>query len=147
MSRRSLNESLERSGPRLKIAVVGIGYLGKFHAQKYARIPGVELVGLVDPLAERAREWAERLESRAYTDYRELLGRVDAVSVVVPTDQHFSVTKAFLEAGSDVLLEKPMTSTLREAEDLIVTAKTCRRILQIGHLERFNPAVLAVGDR
>jgi hypothetical protein len=124
-----------------------VGYLGKFHAEKYARIPEAELVGVVDLDPDRAREWAEKLGTRAYADYRDLVGKVDAVSVVVPTDQHFSVARAFLEGGSDVLLEKPMTSTLREAEDLIATAKTCRRILQVGHLERFNPAFLAIRDR
>ncbi len=128
----------------MRAAVIGIGYLGRFHAQKYAQMPEVELVGLADPIFDRAKEWADRLKTQAYADYRELLGKVDVASIVVPTDQHFQVAKAFLEGGSDVLLEKPMTSTLREAEDLIATAKTCRRILQIGHLERFNPAMLAV---
>ncbi|MBP1715686.1 MAG: UDP-N-acetyl-D-glucosamine dehydrogenase [Deltaproteobacteria bacterium] len=143
MPRRYVNHPPEK----LRAAVIGVGYLGKFHAEKYARIPEVELVGLADPIEVRAREWAEKLGTRAYPDYRELLGKVDAVSVVVPTDQHFSVARAFLEAGSDVLLEKPIASTLREAEDLITTARTCRRILQVGHLERFNPAILAVRER
>jgi predicted dehydrogenase len=124
-----------------------VGYLGKFHAQKYARMPEVELVGLADPLEERARDWAERLGTRAYADHRDLLGKADAVSVVVPTDRHFSVARDFLEAGSDVLLEKPIASTLREAEDLIALARTCRRILQVGHLERFNPVFLAVREK
>ncbi len=147
MPHRSLKNSWEKGKPRIRAAVIGIGYLGRFHAQKYALMPEVELVGLVDPIAARAQEWADRLETRAYADYQDLLGKVDVASVVVPTDQHFSVAKAFLESGSDVLLEKPMTSTLREAEDLITTARICRRILQIGHLERFNPAVLAVRSR
>ncbi len=131
----------------MKAAVIGVGYLGRYHAQKYAKIPEVDLVGLADPREERAREWADKLGTRAYTDYRDLLGKVDAVSVVVPTNQHFSIARSFLEAGSDVLLEKPITSTLREAEDLIATARTCRRILQVGHLERFNGAILAIRER
>ncbi len=135
------------SGEKIRTAVIGVGYLGKFHAEKYAKIPEVELVGLADLDENRAQEWAEKLGTRAYGDYRALLGKVDAVSVVVPTDQHFSIARAFLEAGCDVLLEKPMTSTLREAEALIATARTCRRILQVGHLERFNPAFLAIRER
>lgn len=131
----------------MRAAVIGVGYLGKFHAEKYAKIPEIELIGLVDPLEERAREWADKFGTRAYADYRELLGKVDAVSVVVPTDQHYSVARAFLEAGSDVLVEKPIAATIREAEDLIATARRCRRILQVGHLERFNPAILAIRER
>jgi predicted dehydrogenase len=147
MPRRSLNHPLATNERRLKTAVVGIGYLGKFHAQKYAQIQEIELVGVVDVVGERAQEWAGRLGTRAFTDYHELLGKVDAVSVVVPTDQHFSIAKAFLESGVDVLLEKPIAPTLREAEDLIATARNCRRVLQVGHLERFNPAFLAVRER
>jgi hypothetical protein len=146
MPRRTLKDPLEKSGQALRTAVIGIGYLGKFHAQKYAQIEETELVGVVDLVEERAREWAERLGTRAFADYRELLGKVDAVSVVVPTDQHFSVAKDFLESGGDVLIEKPIATTLREAEDLIATAKICRRVLQVGHLERFNPAFLAVRE-
>lgn len=129
------------------MAVAGVGYLGKFHAQKYANIPGVELVGVADPVEERAREWAEKLGTRAFADHRDLLGKTDAVSVVVPTDRHFSVARDFLEAGSDVLIEKPIASTLREADALIAAAKRNRRILQVGHLERFNPAWAAVRER
>jgi predicted dehydrogenase len=138
---------VKNPGEKIRVAVIGVGYLGKFHAEKYAKIPEVELVGLVDLLEDRARQWAEKLGTRAYADYRNLLGKVDAVSIVVPTDQHFPIARAFLEGGSDVLLEKPITSTLREAEDLIATARTCRRILQVGHLERFNPAFLAIRER
>ena len=138
---------VKKPGETVRTAVIGVGYLGKFHAEKYAKIPEVELVGLVDLQRDRAQEWAKKLGTIAYSDYHDLIGRVDAVSVVVPTDQHFSVARAFLEGGSDVLLEKPITSSLREAEDLIATARTCRRILQVGHLERFNPALVAVRER
>lgn len=134
-------------GPRrqkLKVGVIGIGYLGKFHVEKYASIPEVQIVGLADRIVHRAKEWADKLGTRAFSDYHELLGGVDAVSVVVPTDQHHRVAKDFLQSGSDVLLEKPICSTLWEAEDLISTAEKYGRILQVGHLERFNPAVLAV---
>jgi len=135
------------SGRKIRVGVVGIGYLGKFHVQKYAAIPGVEIVGLADIIPERAEEWARKIGTQAFSDHRSLLGKVEAVSVVVPTDQHHRVAKDFLQAGSDVLVEKPITSTLAEAEDLIATARRCGRILQVGHLERFNPAVLAAQNR
>ena len=135
------------SGPKLKVGVVGIGYLGKFHVQKYAAIPEVELVGLADRIPARAKEWAKKLGTHAFSDYHKLLGAVDAVSVVVPTDQHYRVAKDFLHSGSDVLLEKPISSTLGEAGDLIATAKKYGRILQVGHLERFNPAILAAREK
>jgi len=132
---------------KLRVGVVGIGYLGKFHVEKYASIPGVQIMGLVDRIFPRAKEWADRLGTKPFSDYRELLGSVDAVSVVVPTDQHHRVAKDFLESGSDVLLEKPISSTLQEAEDLIATAKKFGRVLQVGHLERFNPAIQAAWDK
>jgi len=125
------------------VGVVGIGYLGKFHVEKYAQIPRVEIAGLVDLNLERAKGWAEKVSAPAFDDHRQLLGRVDAVSVVVPTDQHYRVAKDFLQNGSDVLLEKPIASTLWEADDLIATAQKHRRLLQVGHLERFNPAILS----
>ncbi|MFH1758097.1 MAG: Gfo/Idh/MocA family oxidoreductase [Pseudomonadota bacterium] len=132
---------------KLKVGVVGIGYLGKFHVEKYARIPEVEIVGLVDLKLERAKEWAKGVKAKTFDDHRQLLGTVDAVSVVVPTDQHYRVAKDFLQNGSDVLLEKPIASTLGEAEDLIATAQKYGRLLQVGHLERFNPAILAARER
>lgn len=131
------------SQSKLRVGVVGIGYLGKFHVEKYAQIPGVEIAGLVDLDLERAKVWAEKVSAPAFDDHRRLLGRVDAVSVVVPTDQHHRVAKDFLQNGSDVLLEKPIASTLGEADDLIATAQKHGRLLQVGHLERFNPAILS----
>ncbi len=131
------------SQSKLRVGVVGIGYLGKFHVEKYAQIPGVEIAGLVDLNLERAKVWAEKVSAPAFDDHRRLLGRVDAVSVVVPTDQHYRVAKDFLQNGSDVLLEKPIASTLGEADDLIATAQKYGRLLQVGHLERFNPAILS----
>ena len=135
------------SNQKLKVGIIGIGYLGKFHVEKYALIPEVQIVGLVDCLFPKAQEWAVKLGTRAFSDYQELLGAVDAVSVVVPTDQHHRLAKDFLQSGSDVLLEKPISSTLWEAEDLIATAKKYGRILQVGHLERFNPAIQAARDK
>jgi len=132
---------------KLRVGVIGIGYLGRFHAEKYAAMPGVEIVGLADILLPRAKEWADKLRTAAFSDYRQLLGAVDAVSVVVPTDLHHRVAKDFLQAGSDVLLEKPIATSVAQAEDLIATARENGRILQVGHLERFNPAVVAAREK
>jgi predicted dehydrogenase len=130
----------------IRVGVIGVGYLGKFHAEKYAAMENVCLAGVADIDRTRAEEVAARLGSRAYTDYRDLFGRVDAVSIVVPTASHFSVGLAFLNHGVDVLIEKPMTATIEQADELIDVAESKNRILQVGHLERFNPAVLALKD-
>jgi len=129
---------------RLRAAVIGVGYLGRFHAQKYAALKHVELVGVVDVSREQAEAVAAEVGTAAYTDYRELLPRVDLVSIVVPTQYHFSVAKDCLAAGCHILLEKPVTQTVEEAEELIRLAAERRLVFQVGHLERFNPAVLAL---
>ena len=128
----------------LNVAVIGVGYLGRFHAQKYAALKGVNLLGVVDPDIEQAERVAKECNCKAFTDYKELLGLVDAVSIVVPTPLHHKVAGVFLDAGVDVLLEKPMTVTLKEADDLIGKASLKDLVLQIGHLERFNPALIAM---
>ncbi|HID31053.1 MAG TPA: Gfo/Idh/MocA family oxidoreductase, partial [Desulfobacterales bacterium] len=130
----------------IRIGVVGVGYLGKFHAEKYARMDGVKLVGVVDIIGERAKEIAEQLKTESFSDYRDLLGKVDAVSVVVPTPLHFSISRDFLENSVDVLIEKPITETLEEADALISIADSRGLIIQVGHLERFNPAVIALRE-
>jgi len=130
----------------IRVAVIGVGYLGKFHAQKYAAMDGVQLIGVADIDAARAGEVAAEVNTRAYADYRELLDSVDAVSIVVPTESHYTVGIECLKHAKDVLIEKPMTSTLDQADALIDLAESGGRILQIGHLERFNPAVLALKD-
>ncbi|MDD5755166.1 MAG: Gfo/Idh/MocA family oxidoreductase [Methylococcales bacterium] len=129
---------------KLKCAVIGTGYLGKFHAEKYANLPDCELVAVVDINAETAQTIAEKHNAQALTDYTPLLGNVDAVSIVVPTTLHYQVAKDFLNAGSHVLIEKPITTTVEQADELIAIAKEKNLILQVGHLERFNPAVLAL---
>lgn len=129
-----------------RAAVVGVGYLGRFHAQKYARMPEVELVGVVDADPERARTVAVEVGTVPFTDYRELFGKVDAVSIAVPTPAHFAVGRDFLTQDVDVLLEKPMTTTVAEADELNALAEERGLIVQVGHLERFNPAVVAVRD-
>ena len=128
----------------LRVGVIGVGYLGKFHAEKYAHMQDVELVGAVDVVAERAERVGKRLGTESFTDYRDLIDQVDAVSVVVPTPLHFPISRDFLEHGVDVLIEKPIAQTLEEAEVLIEVAASRGLVIQVGHLERFNPAVVAL---
>ena len=128
----------------MRTAVVGVGYLGRFHAQKYANLPNSHLVGVADPSAQARSAVAAELGVAAYADYRELLGHVDAVSIVTPTPLHFEVAKDFLDAGASVLVEKPMTVTVAEGERLVELARRAGRTLQVGHLERFNASVQAV---
>ncbi len=135
------------SSPPVRVAVVGAGYLGRFHAEKYAALDGVELVGVVDVDTAKAAEVAGHCRSRAFGRHLDLMGRVDAVSIVVPTPLHFAIAGDCLRNGIDVLIEKPMTTTLAEARELIDIAESEGLILQVGHLERFNPAVVAVRER
>ena len=107
----------------IRTAVVGVGYLGRFHAQKYASLPNSHLVGVADPSAQARSAVAAELGVAAYADYRELLGHVDAVSIVTPTPLHFEVAKDFLDAGASVLVEKPLTVTVEEGEHLIMLAR------------------------
>ena len=134
----------------LRAAVIGVGYLGRFHAQKYAALPDVELVGVVDAHPETARRVAKELGVPAFTDYRELLGatpKVDLVSVASSTETHHAVARDCLAAGVHVLAEKPITVTVAQADELIALADAKQLVLQVGHLERFNPAWLAVKDK
>ena len=131
---------------KIRVGVVGVGYLGKFHAEKYFRMNDVQLVGVVDINPSRAAKVAAGFGVQAFTDYRDLFGQVDAVSIVVPTVSHFEVGSDFLNNDVDILIEKPMTTNLEQADQLIDIAEARGRILQVGHLERFNPAVMAVRD-
>jgi predicted dehydrogenase len=130
----------------IRIGVVGIGHLGGYHLQKYQQIPGCRIVGVVDAIEERARKAAELYGCPVVEDCRELAGMVDAVSIAVPTGAHHEVASAFLKAGVDVLLEKPIAVTLAEADELIALADAKGLILQIGFVERFNPAVAALNS-
>jgi len=127
----------------LRVAVIGVGYLGRFHAQKYAALPGCRLVAVADARADAGAAVAQELGTRAVGDYRELLGQVDAVSIVTPTAAHFGIARAFLEGGAHVLVEKPITETVAQAQQLVAAARAAGRVLQVGHLERFNPAIIA----
>lgn len=132
---------------RLRAAVIGAGYLGRLHAQKYALLDQVELAAVVDVDAARAQEVAQPSGARAHTDYRPLLGALDLVSIVVPTEHHHAVAKDCLQAGVHILVEKPVTQTLEQAQELVALAQQRRRVFQVGHLERFNPAVAAAMER
>jgi predicted dehydrogenase len=129
---------------KTRVAVVGCGYLGRFHAQKYAGMADVDLVGVVDVELQQAQAVAQTCGCRSFTDYRHLLGEVDAVSVVTPTVSHFAIAQDLLAHNVHLLIEKPITTTLAEADRLIELARDRRCIVQVGHLERFNPAFLAI---
>ena len=130
----------------LRVGVVGVGALGQHHARVYAQLPGVRLAGVHDASPARAEEVAGRHGSRMFADVGRLLDEVDAVSVAVPTVDHHRIGLQALEAGKDVLVEKPMATTLAEADDLIRAAERGGRVLQVGHIERFNPAVAVLTD-
>ena len=125
---------------RLRLAVVGVGHLGKEHARILSQMAGVELVGIADPRSVQATAVAQRCGSRVYADHRELLTKVDGVVVAAPTAHHHAVASVFLERGIPVLVEKPLTADLKQAEDLLVLAARHGTTLQVGHIERFNPA-------
>ncbi len=129
---------------KIRVGVVGVGYLGRFHAEKYAGLSEVDLIGIVDPVQDRADKISEKLNTRAFADPLELIGRVDAVSIVVPTVLHHRIAKLFIEKSVHVLIEKPLTETLEQADELIALAARMGVIIQVGHIERFNPAVTVV---
>ena len=129
---------------QLRVGVVGVGYLGKFHAQKYRSMPDVDLVGVVDTDPVQGKKVAEDNATAYYSDLRSLFGKVDAISVAAPTPAHFAIARDFLRKNVDVLIEKPMTSRLEDADELIRIAESNGSIIQVGHLERFNPAVVAL---
>jgi predicted dehydrogenase len=127
---------------KLRVAVIGVGHLGEYHVQKYKGIPGVELVGVVDVDADRVNEIAQRYDIKAYGDHRDILDRVDAVSLAVTTEMHFEVAKDILKKGIHMLIEKPITYDLSEADTLISMARQRDLVLQVGLIERFNPAIV-----
>lgn len=126
----------------LRAAVIGAGRLGTLHARKYAAIEGIALTHIVDIVLERARVLAAEVGASPLVDFRDLAGKVDLVTIASPGVTHHEIASAMLTAGIDVLLEKPMAETLAQARELASIAKSSGRILQIGHLERFNPAVV-----
>jgi len=130
----------------VKVAVIGVGNLGKHHARLYSELSGVELVGVVDIQKSRVEEIATLYKSIPLTDYRELFGKVDAASLAVPTADHARLGLDLFEHGIDLLVEKPIASTVEQAQALIDAAKRNNRVLQVGHVERFNPIVAAARE-
>jgi len=131
------------AGP-LRVAVIGVGHLGKHHARLLAQIEGAQLVAAVDTQIERAAAAIEGTEARAIADYRELFGQVDAVTIAVPTEAHHEIGLACLRQGISVLVEKPMTRTVAEGQELIAAAAAAGMTLAVGHTERYNPAIATV---
>ena len=129
---------------KIKVGVVGVGYLGQFHAEKYANMEGVELVGVVDIDPPRAKEIANDIGPKPFFHHSDLFDKVQAVSIAVPTLLHYPIAKDFFLKGIDVLLEKPISHTLEEADELIGLAESKGLIFQVGHLERFNGALSAL---
>jgi len=132
---------VKREQKRMRAGVVGAGHMGQYHLLVYAELWDVELVGLVDVDAEKAARLSAQYDCQGFTDHRQLFGKVDVVSVAVPTPLHFGVARDFLEAGIGVLVEKPMTTTLEEARQLFRVARERGVVLHVGHVERFNGAV------
>jgi predicted dehydrogenase len=132
---------------KLRIAVIGVGYLGRFHALIYSRMPDVELVGVVDPDTDRVRSVAAEAGCAAFTSATQLPRQLDAVSVVVPTTSHLEVAAPFLKRGVHVMLEKPIAGTRQEGEEIVRLAERAGAILQIGHLERFNAGIMELAQR
>lgn len=129
---------------KIKIGVIGIGHLGNYHLQKYSKLENCEIVAVADTRIEQARKAADIYKCTAFADHRDMLGQVDAVSIAVPTGEHHRVARDFLAAGVDVLIEKPICSTLEEADELLKLAQDKKLILQVGFVERFNPAIMAL---
>ncbi len=129
----------------LRVGVVGVGHLGKEHARIYSQLPQAKLVGVCD--ADTAKqERADLLGVPFYTDYRDLIGKVDAVSIATPTSTHYAVAKPFLEKGIHTLIEKPITLNLEEADELIEIARRRNCAMQVGHIERHNPGFKRIGE-
>ncbi len=127
---------------KLRVGVIGVGHLGEYHVQKYKALPTVELVGVVDTNPDRAHEIAQRFNTTAYSEHNEILNMVDGVSLAVPTGVHFDVAKDILSRGVHLLIEKPITYNLEPADTLINMAREKDLVLQVGLVERFNPAVV-----
>ena len=130
----------------LRLAVIGVGHLGQHHARILSAMPGVELVAVVDTHLGRATDIASQYGARPMIDVRELTGKVDAVTIAVPTELHLEIARPFLTAGIPALVEKPMARSLAEADEMIAMAAMSGALLAVGHTERFNPAVVAARE-
>ncbi len=125
---------------KVKVAVIGVGYLGEFHAQKYKAIKSVDLVGIVDTDKKRCQEVSKKYGVKPYNNYEDVISEVDAVSIVVPTNLHYKVAKYFLESGKHILVEKPFVNNVTEGLKLEKLSQKRKTIIQVGHIERFNQA-------
>jgi predicted dehydrogenase len=130
----------------LNIGVIGVGYLGQHHARIFSEFSNVRLAAVVDSDMNRAGEIAQKYKCEVYSDYRDILDRVDALSIVTPTTMHYEIAMECIRAGKDILIEKPITTTVEEADGLIDAAEKAEIIIQVGHLERFNPVFSAVSS-
>ncbi|MDJ0940210.1 MAG: Gfo/Idh/MocA family oxidoreductase [Woeseiaceae bacterium] len=131
----------------IRTAVVGVGAMGKWHAEKFAALPESKLVAVVDADDARASDVAEPLGASPEADFKALIGKVDAVSIATPTSSHFEIASTLLDNGIHVLIEKPIAATIDEARELVELAESKGLIIQVGHLERFNPAIAAIRDK
>src|SRR5947209_6147365 len=131
----------------LRIGVIGVGHLGKEHARILSGIPGIRLAGVADVNPAQAEAVAQRCGTRAYTDYTPLLTEIDAAVIAVPTSQHHAVACDVLRRGIPTLVEKPLAATQAQAEDLLALSRKHGALLQVGHIERFNPAFVALQSR
>ncbi len=129
---------------KIKVGILGVGHLGRFHTQNYLSIPGAEIIGVYDIDAQKCQQIGKEFDVPVFLNLDELLEKIEAASIVVTTSAHFEITKACLERGIHCLVEKPITSTLAEADELIKIAHKKNLILQVGHIERFNPALVAL---
>jgi len=129
---------------KIKIGVIGTGSLGMHHARIYSNLKDVELVGVCDIDAKKVRKIAKKCRTKFFTDYKDLLGLVNGVSIVTPTNTHREIGKSFIEHGIPVLIEKPITKILEEADELLEKAREKNVILQVGHVERFNSGIRAI---
>ena len=130
----------------VRVGVIGVGYLGQHHARIFSGLEGVELVGVADSESKRAGEIADKYGCRPFAEYTDLVDACDALSIVTPTTTHHAIAMVCLNAGKDLFIEKPITESLEEAKDIIATAEKNRLILQVGHLERYNPAIIAATE-
>lgn len=130
----------------LKIGIFGVGHLGKFHLKNWKEIPGVEITGFYDPDDTNAATAESQYQVKRYTDIDKLISKVDAVDIVAPTDQHFLLCEKAIRKGRHVFVEKPLANTMDEAHELVALARESNTKVQVGHVERFNPAFLAVKD-
>jgi len=128
------------------VAVIGVGYLGEFHAQKYKAIKSVDLVGIVDTDKKRCQEVSKKYGVKPYNNYEDVISEVDAVSIVVPTNLHYKVAKYFLESGKHILVEKPFVTNVTEGLKLEKLSQKRKTIIQVGHIERFNQAFAKLQD-